>query len=156
MIVAVLDMDETLGVSVGDVFHVRPHVDFMVSMLRCMGADVILWSMGEDDYVQRVVNRFLPLISKYAYKIFARAEAKRARKLYGYAKAGNHIRELYEEDIYLLGVDDQADANMDSAYDVKIRVQPYKKPDPSDSMVWYACDTIVKSISATLPVRESG
>lgn len=43
MIVVVLDMDETLGVYLNDVFHVRPNVDFMIHMLRCMDADIILW-----------------------------------------------------------------------------------------------------------------
>lgn len=146
--VVVLDMDQTLGVCMEeDIFHVRPHVDFMIRMLRCMNVDIILWSLGDDTYVQRVVNAYLPLVASYAYKIFARTEAKRALKLYGYSKAGDHIRDLYEENIFLLGVDDQVTTNMDSSYDIKIHVQPYKRPDKSDSVIWQICEKIVKSIS---------
>lgn len=148
VMVVVLDMDETLGVSVGEVFHVRPHVDFLVQMLRCMRVDVVLWSLGVDEYVQRVVNQYLPLIKRHAYKIFGRTQAKSACQEYGYWKAGSHIRDLYEEDIFLIGVDDCANKNMDAAaYDVTMQVQPYKKPDPSDTVIWQVCEQIVESIS---------
>lgn len=144
-----MDMDETLGVSTNHVFHTRPNVDFMIKMLQCMDVDVILWSLGDDEYVKRVVNRYLPTVASYAYKIFARSEAVRALEIYGYAKAGDHIRDLYEEEIFLLGVDDQVNANMDSAYDVRIPVRPYKKPDKSDTVIWQICEKIVTSVSAT-------
>lgn len=147
--VVVLDMDETLGVSVGDVFHARPYVDFLIEMLRCMDVDVILWSLGEDTYVQSVVNESLPLVASYAYKVFARKEAKTAMELYGYCKSGDHIRDLYEENIFLVGVDDQVSTNMDSSYDVRIHVPPYNRPDKSDSVIWQICDKIVKNISLT-------
>lgn len=147
MIVVVLDMDETLGVYLDDVFHVRPNVDFMIQMLRCMDADIILWSLGDDSYVQHVVNKYLPQVTAYAYKIFARTEAKKVHKRYGYSKAGSHIRDLYEENIFLLGVDDQVDVNMDSTYDVKIHIQPYENPDNSDSAIWNICEKIVRSVS---------
>lgn len=148
-------MDETLGVTMNGAFHVRPNVDFMIEMLRCMDVDIILWSLGEDSYVKRVVNGSLPLVATYAYKIFARKEGKRAHELYGYSKAGNHIREMYEEDIFLLGVDDQVSTNMDSAYDVRIHAQPYNKPDPSDSKLFRICEKIVKSIVSVKDLTPS-
>lgn len=149
-IVVVVDMDETLGVFVDDTFHVRPHVDFMIEMLRCMDADVVLWSLGDDDYVRGTVNKFLPSVKTHAYKIFARTEAKNAMKLYGFPKAGEHIREMYgdDEDVFLLGVDDRAHENMDSAYDIRIPVKPYKKPDKTDRAVIGVCEKLVKGIGS--------
>lgn len=148
MIVVVLDMDETLGVFEKDHFHVRPNVDFIIRMLHLMDVDIVLWSLGDDDYVKRIVNSFLPLIASYAYKIFARAESKVARELYGYPKAGEHIRELYDEEIYLIGVDDQVTANMNSAYDFRVYVRPYKKPDKKDKTLMYICEKLVNRISS--------
>lgn len=147
MIVVVLDMDETLGFFQNDIFHVRPNVDFMIKMLRCMDIDIVLWSLGDDPYVQRVVNGFLPGITAYAYKIFARSEAKIAYQLYGYSKAGTHIRQMYNEDIFLVGVDDQVSTNMDSTYDVRIYAKPYKQPDKTDRILIHICEEIVKNIS---------
>lgn len=147
MIVVVLDMDETLGVFQNDIFHVRPNVDFMIKMLRCMDIDIVLWSLGDDPYVQRVVNGFLPTIKAYAYKIFARSEAKVAYQLYGYSKAGTHIRQMYDEDIFLVGVDDQVSTNMDSSYDLRIYAKPYKQPDKTDRILVHICEDIVKYIS---------
>lgn len=147
MNVVVLDMDETLGVFQKDMFHVRPRVDFLIKMLRCMGVDIILWSLGDDDYVQRVVNSSLPLVALHAYKIFARSEAKVSHRLYGYAKAGEHIRQMYEEEICLIGVDDQVNANMNSNYDLRIRVKPYKKPDKKDRVLLNVCESIVDFIN---------
>ena len=146
MFVVVLDMDETLGVFENDHFHVRPYVEFMLQMLKCMNVDIILWSLGDDDYVYQVVNSYLPLIKKFAYKIFARNEGKESVRLYGYAKSGQHIRDMYEEDIVLLGVDDQVFVNMDSAYDLKLPIKPYKKPDKMDRVIWCICEKIVKYI----------
>lgn len=160
LVVVVLDMDETLGVASAhdDLFHVRPHVDFLIRMLRCMGADIVLWSLGDDKYVQRVVNNYLPLVASYAYKIFARSEAKRAFRLYGYNKAGNHIRDMYDQDIFLVGVDDQVDRNMDTSYNLRIHAAPYKKPDKSDVTIWHICDKIVQSISGSdeIGYKQSG
>lgn len=147
MIVVVLDMDETLGVFEEDTFHVRPHVDFMIQMLRCMDVDIVLWSLGDDPYVHRIVNSFLPSITLYAYKIFARSEAKIAHQLYGYSKAGTHIRQMYEEDIFLMGVDDQVHTNMDSSYDVRIYAKPYRQPDKTDQILLHICEKIVENIS---------
>lgn len=148
MIVVVLDMDETLGVFEGDHFHVRPNVNFIIQMLHLMKVDIILWSLGDDDYVKKIVNGFLPLIASYAYKIFARAESKVAYELYGYSKAGEHIREMYEDEIYLIGIDDQVATNMNSAYDFKIYVRPYRKPDKKDRTLLYICEKLVNRLSS--------
>ena len=146
MIVVVLDMDETLGVFQNDYFHVRPHVDFMIQMLKCMNVDIILWSLGDDDYVHQIVNGYLPSIKNFAYKIFARSEGVESLRLYGYSKSGHHIRDMYEEDIFLLGVDDQAFTNMDAAYDFTFPIKPFKKPDKTDQVVWYICEKLVQCI----------
>lgn len=147
MIVVVVDMDETLGVFEKDHFHVRPNADFIIQMLHLMEVDIILWSLGDDDYVRKIVNGFLPLIASYAYKIFARSESKVSYELYGYPKAGEHIREMYEEEIYLIGVDDQVTANMNSAYDFKLYVRPYKKPDKKDRTLIHISEKLVNRIS---------
>lgn len=143
-------MDETLGVFIDDTFHVRPRVDFMIEMLRCMDVDIVLWSLGEDNYVQNTVNAFLPSIKSYAYKIFARSEAKIAMREYGYSKAGEHIRDMYNEDeiVFLLGVDDKIYENMDSAYDIRIPIKPYRKPDKMDQAINYVCEKLVKGIGS--------
>lgn len=148
MIVAVLDMDETLGVFQEDHFHVRPYVDFTIQMLHLMKVDIVLWSLGDDEYVRKTVNGFLPLIATYAYKIFARSEAKVAYELYGYPKAGEHIREMYSEEIYLIGVDDQVNANMNSAYDFKLYARPYKKPDKKDRTLMQISEKIVNHLNS--------
>lgn len=147
MIVVVLDMDETLGVYRNNVFYLRPKLDFMIKMLRAMNVEIILWSLGEDDYVRRVVNGFLPQIREFAYKIFARNEAKISMKLYGYSKASDRIRVMYEEPIYLIGVDDKVSENMDPAYDVRIHVPPYNKPENKDRCLLDVCENIVDEIS---------
>lgn len=148
MIVTVLDMDETLGVCLEDTFHVRPNVDFMIHMLRCMDSDIVLWSLGDDSYVQHVVNGYLPSVKEHAYKLFARTEAKVAYQRYGYSKAGEHIRDMYDQKIFLLGVDDQAHTNMNSAYDITIPIQPYRKPDRADRVLWHVCEKLVKAIGS--------
>lgn len=147
MIVVVLDMDETLGVYQNNIFHARPKVDFMIKMLRAMNIDIILWSLGDDDYVRRVVNGFLSTVSLFAYKIFARKEAKVSMDLYGFSKASQHIREMYEESIFLIGVDDKASENMDRDYDVRIHVHPYKNPENKDRYLMDVCEKIVQNVS---------
>lgn len=148
MIVVVLDMDETLGVYQNDVFHPRPKLDFMIKMLRAMNIEIILWSLGDDDYVRRVVNGFLPSIYSFAYKIFARNEAKISMNLYGYSKASERIREMYDEPIFLIGVDDKVTENMDRGYDVRIYVTPYNKPESKDRALFEVCEKIVEGVSS--------
>lgn len=148
MIVVVLDMDETLGVYQNDVFHPRPKLDFMIKMLRAMNIEIILWSLGDDSYVQRVVNGFLPSIYSFAYKIFARSESKVSMNLYGYSKASERIREMFTEPIFLIGVDDKVSENMDPAYDVRIHVTPYHKPDNKDRVLLDVCEKIVEGVGS--------
>lgn len=148
MIVVVLDMDETLGVYQNGVFHPRPKLDFMIKMLRAMGIEIILWSLGSDDYVRRVVNGFLPSVKLFAYKLFARKEAKISMRLYGFSKASERIRSMFSESIFLIGVDDKASENMDPAYDVRIHVPPYKKPEKKDTCLLDVCEKIVEDVSA--------
>lgn len=148
MIVAVLDMDETLGVYQNNVFHPRPKLDFMIKMMRAMDIEIILWSLGDDSYVQRVVNGFLPSIYEHAHKIFARREAKVSMNLYGYSKASQRIREMYDEPIFLIGVDDKVTENMDPGYDARIHVKPYDKPENKDRVLLDVCEKIVENVSS--------
>lgn len=148
MIVAVLDMDETLGVYHNNVFHPRPKLDFMIKMMRAMDIEIILWSLGDDNYVKRVVNGFLPSIYKFAHKIFARSEAKISMDLYGYSKASERIREMYDEPIFLIGVDDKVTENMDHAYDIRIYVKPYDKPENKDRALLDVCEKIVEGVGS--------
>lgn len=144
-IVCVLDMDETLGVFYDGIFHVRPKTTVLLSLLRLLQADVILWSLGEDRYVEKVVNGFLPSIREQAYKLFARAEANVSLKLYRYPKASEHIRKMYEETVFLIAVDDNVKRNMDAQYDVRIQVTPYKKPNPNDRVLTRVCEKIIQT-----------
>lgn len=147
IIVVVLDMDETLGVFSQNVFHPRPKLDFMVKMLRMINIDIILWSLGKDDYVRRVVNGYLPSIESHAYKIFAYSEARVSKRLYGYYKAAEHIRNMYPQPIFLIGVDDKASTNMNEAYDIRIHVPPYEQPEKNDRHLLDVCEKIVDDLS---------
>jgi hypothetical protein len=139
-------MDETLGVFHKDVFHKRPKINVLINLLRLLNVDIVLWSLGEDSYVRRVVNGFLPEIAEAAYKIFARKEARVSQNLYGYAKSSEHVRIMYEEPIFLMAVDDKVSENMDSQYDVRIYIKPYKRPNPSDRAITKVCEEIVESM----------
>lgn len=146
-LVCVLDMDETLGVFHNGIFHVRPKVDVLLQLLRLLHVDIILWSLGEDQYVQKIVNGFLPEIARHAFKIFARKESYVAKEKYKMYKAGEHIRVLYDHPIYLMGVDDCVTQNMDMAYDVRIYVPPYKIPNGSDRKLLKVCETLIKNVA---------
>ncbi|GFT75891.1 FCP1 homology domain-containing protein [Nephila pilipes] len=98
--VCVLDMDETLGFSAGETFHVRPKFQCLINFLKVVEADIILWSLGSDDYVRRV--------------------------------ASTHIRDMYQEPIFLMAVDDKVSENMDEQYDLRIYIPPYTKVNSCD------------------------
>ncbi|GBN13113.1 hypothetical protein AVEN_257693-1 [Araneus ventricosus] len=144
--VCVLDMDETLGFSSGDTFHVRPKLKTLLNLLRLIRADIILWSMGTDEYVQRTVNGFLPEISTHAYKLFARTECQYSQTFYRYKKASNHIRHMYPYSIFLIAVDDLVSENMDEHYDLRIHVPPYNKVNSCDKELVFVCEKIVNGI----------
>lgn len=144
MIVCVLDLDETLGYFDKNVFHVRPKVDFLVDFLRFSQIDFILWSLGSDSYVTRVVNGYLPEVAQYAYKMFGRSECSTSCELYNYKKCSEHIRIMYERDILLIGVDDKAMENMDNGYDMRIAVKPYEETDNQDRELFKVVEEITK------------
>lgn len=144
--VCVLDMDETLGFSSGDTFHVRPKFHTLLNLLRLIRADIILWSMGTDDYVRRTVNGFLPELSTHAYKLFARTECYYSQSYYQYKKASSHIRNMYQQSIFLIAVDDMVNENMDDQYDLRIHVQPYDKVNSCDKELVFVCEKIVNGI----------
>ncbi|GFY66921.1 FCP1 homology domain-containing protein [Trichonephila inaurata madagascariensis] len=130
--VCVLDMDETLGYFDGSTFQIRPKLMFLLQFLYMKEIKIVLWSMGEDEYVMRICNGFLQKISLYADVIFGRKECKVSERKYGFCKASEHIRTLYTEPIILIAVDDKVNQNMDDMYDLRIYVKPYKKVDSND------------------------
>ncbi len=145
MIVCVLDMDETLGYYDGQQFVLRPKLDFFMKFLKMCHIDVVLWSMGDDDYVKAVVNSSLSSVADYAVKIFGHKECKRSYKLYDFHKASEHVRIMYPQEIFLIGVDDRASTNMDPSYDVRIAIKPYKKFNPSDRELMSVVEKIVEA-----------
>lgn len=146
--VVVLDMDETLGFYEGTTFHVRPNYKTLIDFLHLIRADIILWSLGTNDYVKRMVNGFLPELAKRAYKIFARSEAEYGRKYYNVSKASIHIRDIYRfESIFLIAIDDHVAENMDDQYDLRIRVRPYTKVNSCDKEMMQVVETLIKGIT---------
>lgn len=156
MIVCVLDMDETLGYFDGQQFVIRPKLDFLMKFCKMCHIDVILWSMGDDEYVKSVINSSLNNVAEYAAKIFGYKECKRSYKLYEYHKASEHVRVMYPETIFLIGVDDRVTSNMDARYDVRIAVKPYKKVNPGDRELVGVVEKIVDACVDMNPlaVRE--
>jgi hypothetical protein len=150
--VCVLDMDETLGKMMRETFAVRPYVDLLVDFLRLCRFDIILWSLGTDEYVHRIVNGHLLSIKRYATKIFARKECNRSKQKYGYDKASEHVRVMYDrDDVFLMGVDDKVNENMDSGYDVRIYVSPYIKPNARDKVL---LDVVEKIVTALVKFKD--
>ncbi|GBO27131.1 hypothetical protein AVEN_212404-1 [Araneus ventricosus] len=145
--VCVLDMDETLGRYDRNAFHVRPKLETFINLLRLLKCDIILWSLGKDDYVRRVVSGHLPEIRDYAYKIFAYKECMNSEARYGFCKASEHIRIMYDCDIFLIGVDDKVSENMDSRYDLRIQVKPYTSPDSKDVVLLEVCEKIINALA---------
>ncbi|GIY73874.1 FCP1 homology domain-containing protein [Caerostris extrusa] len=154
LIVCVLDMDETLGTYDRQTFHVRPKIQTLINLLRYIKSDIILWSLGRDEYVQRIVSGSLPDICKYAKKIFGHTQCHRAYERYNYYKASEHIRIMYDCDIFLMGVDDKVSQNMDSQYDLRIQIQPYKQPNSNDKAILEVCETIINSLMKAQDLRH--
>ncbi|KAG8173840.1 hypothetical protein JTE90_016329 [Oedothorax gibbosus] len=146
--VCVLDMDETLGFYEGTTFHVRPQYHTLIQFLQLINADIILWSLGADNYVQRVVNGFLPELAKHAVKIFARSESEFSKTYYQYAKASEHIRDYYlPTSVFLMAVDDRVNDNMDNQYDLRISVKPYTKVNSCDKELLKVIQVLINGIS---------
>lgn len=140
--VCVLDMDETLGFFDNNIFHVRPNLNFLLQFLYLNNIKIILWSLGDDSYVERICNGFLPKIAKHADIIFARKECYVSDQKYNYYKASAHIRNLYREQIILIGVDDKVRQNMDDMYDLRIYVKPYQQINNNDIELVKVIETI--------------
>lgn len=144
--VCVLDMDETLGFYEGRIFHVRPKIQTLIHFLQLIEADIILWSLGSDSYVTKVVNAFLPELAQIAYKIFARSECHYAQKFYTYRKASAHIRDMYTYPIFLMAVDDKISDNMDEQYDLRIFIPPYSKVNSADKELLLVVEKMITGI----------
>lgn len=143
MYVCVLDMDYTLGYFDGNTFNVRPNVEFLIDFLRVTQADIVLWSLGRDDYVEQVIASTLHGILTHAKIVFGRTEGHHSVRKYGYQKCSEHIRTMYVSDILLIGVDDKAAENMDDRYDLRIHVKPYKTTDLKDVELIKVVKTLV-------------
>lgn len=144
--VCVLDMDETLGFHEGNTFHVRPHFQTLIKFLKLIQSDIILWSLGTNDYVQMVVNGFLPEVAKNAAKVFARYESDYSRVYYKVPKASEHIRDMYPGTAFLMAVDDRVSENMDEQYDLRIHVKPYKKVNSCDKELLKVVETMINAL----------
>ncbi|KAG8156213.1 hypothetical protein JTE90_011123 [Oedothorax gibbosus] len=147
--VCVLDLDETCGFYDGKVFHVRPLFKTFIHFLRLIRADIILWSLGTDEYVLRVINGFLPELQAHAVKIFARSEADYSKLYYQYYKASTHVRDLYaSQPIVLIAVDDNVSTNMDEqGYDLRIYIKPYAKVNSCDKELLKTMEAIVRGVA---------
>lgn len=153
--VCVLDMDETLGFFHQNVFHVRPKVNVLIHLLKLLKVDIIIWSLGEDNYVKDIMNQYLPEIARLAFKIFARQEAYVSKHQYNFWKASEHIRIMYEEPIYLLGIDDRVTQNMDSKYDFRISVSPYDASNLNDIHLLTVCEDIIECFTNIYKAQEN-
>lgn len=146
--VCVLDMDETLGFYEGNKFHVRPKLQTLINFLQLIEADIILWSLGSDSYVTKVVNGFLPELAQSAFKIFARSECQYAQHFYTYRKASAHIRDMYSTPVFLMAVDDKVSENMDEQYDLRIFIPPYSKINSADKELLVVVEKMINGIVA--------
>lgn len=146
-VVCVLDMDETLGTCNDKTFHLRPKCKMLINFLQIIQCDIILWSLGSNTYVEKIIKGTLTDIKKHAYKVYGRSKCKWSKSTYNYYKASEAIRNLYGETIFLMGVDDRAGQNMDSGYDLRIHVKPYRKPNPHDRALSEVIEKIIKGIA---------
>lgn len=145
--VCVLDMDETLGFYGGNSFHVRPKFQTLIHFLKLIQADIILWSLGSDSYVKKVINGFLPELAKEAHKIFARSECQYSKGFYHYMKSSAHIRDMYSSPVFLIAVDDKVSDNMDEQYDLRIYIPPYSKVNSSDKELLIVVEKMINGIA---------
>lgn len=149
-IVCVLDLDETLGFYDGKVFHVRPKFNTFLLFLKYIKAKIILWSLGSDDYVRRVIQGYLPELAdnnKMVYKRFARSESYFSNYHYQKYKSSKHIRHLFKPyTIFLIAVDDKVGTNMDDEYDLRVHVKPYLKVNSCDKELSRAIETILNGM----------
>lgn len=142
-----MDMDETLGFYAGTTFHVRPKFTTLIHFLQLIEADIILWSLGSDTYVAKMVNGFLPELAKRAYKIFARSECHYSKEFYQFHKASAHIRDMYSCPIFLMAVDDKVGDNMDEQYDLRIYIPPYSKVNSADKELLLVVEKMIHGIA---------
>lgn len=154
-IVCVLDMDETLGFFDEKTFHVRPKYSVFIPFLRLLRCDIILWSLGGDEYVKRVVTGTLTDILKHAVDILSYSHCKQSLEDYNYYKAAEYVRHMYKDPIFLIGVDDKAKQNMGLDYDMLVSIPPYRKHNPHDRALLDTMEKIIQGVAANLPDRET-
>lgn len=146
-VVCVLDMDETLGTCDDKTFHLRPKCKMLINFLQIIQCDIVLWSMGSNLYVEKVIKGTLTDIQKKAYKVYGRSKCKWSKSRYGFYKASEAVRKLYTQTVFLMGVDDRASQNMDSGYDLRIHVKPYRKPNPHDRALLEVIEKVIKGLA---------
>lgn len=132
-IVCVLDLDETLGFyEEGKCFHKRPFLDVLFNFFKFSNIKCILWSYGDDAYVKLVMNSYIPDLKEVAYKVFGKSQCKMSKDRYDVLKCSEHIRKMFKNNIFLIGVDDRINEMMDNKYDLRICVEPYRSINKHD------------------------
>lgn len=154
-IVCVLDMDETLGWFDEKRFHVRPKCYTLINFLRILKCDIILWSLGSNEYVERVTESTLTDIYEHAFKIYGRSKCKWAYETYHYYKFSKVIRDLYKQPVFLIGVDDKVSQNMDPGYDLRINVSPYTKTNSHDKELLDVVEKMTNALVERKPLVVS-
>lgn len=131
----VIDLDETLGVFENDNrFIIRPYAHLLLDLLIVANIDIVLWSLGSDTYVEYVINNYFDIFlnKDLQTRIFGKSASKISEHRYGYKKCSKVIRNLYSQNILLIGIDDRSNTNMDSGYDLRINAEPYETPNEND------------------------
>lgn len=144
-IVCVIDLDETLGhFNANNQFLVRPFAHFLLDFLIVANIDIVLWSYGSDFYVEHIINEYFNIFMKDSIRtrVYGRTACEISKHRFGYTKCSKVLRNIYK-DVILIAMDDQVNVNMDSGYDLRIHVEPYKEKNENDNELFQiACKII--------------
>lgn len=147
-IVCVLDLDETLGYYEDGIgFHARPFADLLFQFLKFSNIKFILWSYGDDSYVKLVINSFIIDLKNMAYKIWGRTQCKISKDRYEVVKCSEHVRKIFDGQVFLIGVDDRVNEMMDDNYNLRIKVEPYQTRNAKDIELVKVIEKIIKHIN---------
>lgn len=147
--VCVVDLDETLGhFNASHQFLVRPFAYMLLDFLIVTNFEITLWSFGTDNYVEHVINTYFDIFANETFKtrVFGRSVCEISKRKYGSKKHSKIIRNLYNETIHLMAIDDQVNINMDSGYDFRIQVEPYTEKNMADKELLHVMDKIIQHL----------
>lgn len=133
--VCAVDLDETLGhFNLSNQFIIRPYAYVLLDFFIVANIDIILWSNGSDNYVESIINKHFDIFvnNKLKTRVYGRTVCNISKHRFGYIKCSKIIRNMYNENVLLIGLDDQININMDSGYDFRIHVEPYKVKNLND------------------------